>query len=103
VLKAAATDLDGDILNYTWTEGGVILGFGEELPVSFENSRTYFITLTVSDGKLESSQETSVVVLDPPVSKGFLGTPATPGFEGVIMALALAAAALAAAAGRKRD
>lgn len=101
-LKAAATDLDGDGLNYTWKEGGVVLGYGDELPVSFSESRTYFITLSVSDGNLETSQELSVVVLDPPVKKGLFGTSSTPGFEGALAVLALAGAFLAVMAGRRR-
>ena len=100
-LKAAATDLDGDPLNYSWKEGGLLLGHGEELSVSFEESRTYFITLTVSDGNLEATQEVSVVVLDPPVKQGILGTSATPGFEGALVVVALAGAVVALALRRK--
>jgi hypothetical protein len=101
-LKAAATDLDADALNYTWTEGGVVLGYGDDLTVSFADSRTYFITLTVSDGTLEASQELSVVVLDPPAKTGFLGTPATPGFGAMLAVVAMAAAFVAMMAWRRR-
>jgi hypothetical protein len=81
-LMAAATDLDGDGLNFSWKEGGIILGHGDELTVSFEESRTYFITLAVSDGNLETTREVSLVVLDPPLKKGLFGTQGAPGFEG---------------------
>ncbi len=43
-----------------------------------------------------------VVVLDPPVRKGLFGTQGTPGFEGAIAVLALAAAFAAVMAGRRR-
>jgi hypothetical protein len=102
-LKALAADLDKDPLNYTWTESGVLLGHGEELTVSFEESSTYFITLTVSDGNLEATLETSVVVLDPPVKKGFLGTSATPGFETALAFVALSGAAFSLALRRRRE
>jgi hypothetical protein len=101
-LKAMATDLDGDALNYTWSEAGIVIGTGDEASVSFSESRTYFITLTVSDGNLQATQELSVVVLDPPVKKGLFGTEGTPGFEGAFAVLALAGAFLAVLAGRRR-
>ncbi|MBM4248249.1 MAG: hypothetical protein FJ149_02215 [Euryarchaeota archaeon] len=102
VLRASATDLDGDALNYTWKEGGIILGHGEELGVSFEEVRTYFITLSVSDGDLEATRETSVVVLEPPPVPGLLGSPGAPGFGTVLAVLALAGAAVALAARRRK-
>jgi hypothetical protein len=101
-LMAAATDLDGDGLNFSWKEGGIILGHGDELTVSFEESRTYFITLTVSDGNLETTREVSLVVLDPPVKKGLFGTQGAPGFEGALLVLAMAGAVIAAVWRRRR-
>jgi hypothetical protein len=82
---------------------GVLPGHRAELSVSFDESRTRLNTLAVPDGNLEASQETSVVVLDPPVKKGFLGTPATPGFETALAFVALSGTAFSLALRRRRN
>jgi len=62
----------------------------------------YGAALSVPDGNLKATQETSVVVLEAPVKKSFLGTSATPGFETVLAFVALAGAAFVLAARRNR-
>jgi hypothetical protein len=100
VLAAVAGDYDSDTLNYTWREGDNVLGYGANVTVSFDEARTYFITLTVSDGQLEVSRDLSVVVNEPAKRPGgMLGR--SPGFESVLAACALAAAALAVALRRR--
>jgi hypothetical protein len=100
--SANATDPDGDELNYTWTDGATVLGYGPMVELEFGELATYLITLTVSDGRLSVENETSVIVLSHQTGGGTVKQQksALPGFELLATAAALCAA-LAAATRRK--
>jgi hypothetical protein len=98
VLSAQASDPDGDTLNYTWKDGDNVLGYGSEITVIFRDRGTYIITLTVSDGKSQQINETTLEV----VARSGNGGSGLPGFELVMAAAAVAAAMLALAGKRRR-
>ena len=98
VLSAQASDPDGDTLNYTWKDGDNVLGHGSEVTVIFRDRGTYIITLTVSDGKSQQINETTLEV----VARSENGGSGLPGFGSVIAAAAMAAAILALAGKRRR-
>jgi chitinase len=97
-LSAQASDPDGDTVNYTWRDGDNLLGYGSEISVVFRDRGTYIITLTVSDGKAQQTNETTLEVVAP--SQG--GGNGLPGFGAAMAAAAVAAATLALAGKRKR-
>jgi hypothetical protein len=97
-LSAEATDADGDLLNYTWRDGDTVLGYGSSVSVVFRDKGTYIITLTVSDGKSQQTNETTLEVIE---NTGGGGGGGLPGFEAVVVAASVAAVA-AVLAGRRR-
>jgi len=97
-LSAQASDPDGDTVNYTWRDGDNMLGYGSEIKVVFRDRGTYIITLTVSDGKAQQTNETTLEVVAP--SQG--GGNGLPGFGAAMAATAVAAAILALAGKRRR-
>jgi len=97
VFSADAIDPEGDRLSFTWVEGNRTLGRGSSIVTMFSLPGTYIVTLIVSDGRDETRFNITINV----VSK--LDTPKpSPGFELVIMAAAVAAAAGFLARRRKR-
>ncbi|MBM4248248.1 MAG: hypothetical protein FJ149_02210 [Euryarchaeota archaeon] len=92
-LSAAARDVDGDRINYTWMDGPTVLGYGPEITVSFPDEGTYIITVIASDGKLEKVNETTIEVVDR-ISTGGPSGSGTPGFGAALAAAAVALAAL---------
>jgi hypothetical protein len=99
VLSAQASDLDGDTVNYTWMDGDNLLGYGSDITVIFRDRGTYIITLTVSDGKSQQSNETTLEVVEQSQGSGGNGLP---GFGTVMATAAVAAAILALAKKRRR-
>jgi hypothetical protein len=101
---ANATDPDGDALNYTWTDGSTVVGYGPSVVVEFGELATYLITLTVSDGRLSVENETSVIVITQQTGGGAVKQKKSPlpGFEllGTIVALG---AALVVLGTKKRE
>jgi len=89
-----ASDVDGDVLNYTWYSDGEAIGYGKSFSTKALKSGKHAITLTVSDGNLTA--ESGAVLIEiakkpTAAAKGFL-----PGFEaiGVLAAGLLVALAL---------
>lgn len=103
LFTANATDPDGDGLNYTWTDGATVVGYGPSITIHFEEVATYLITLTVSDGRLSAENETSVIVLTHQTIGGGAKQKKNPlpGFA-LLMTLGAAGIALAALAARRR-
>jgi len=97
-LSAVASDVDGDRLNYTWKDGDNILGFGQNITISFPDPGTYILTLIVSDGKLEKANETTIEIVE---KNSGGGSSSTPGFE-TFLAMASLAIAAYLLTGRKR-
>jgi hypothetical protein len=98
VLSAKASDMDGDTVNFTWRDGDNLLGYGSDITVVFRDRGTYIITLTVSDGKSQQTNETTLEVVDQ--SQGGGGN-ILPGFGAAMAAVAVAAAILALAKRRR--
>ena len=44
-----STDVDGEIINYTWNFGDSLIGYDENLTHSFKEDGNYAVTLTVTD------------------------------------------------------
>jgi len=69
VITCTATDANGDDLTYTWTKtGGTITGTGSSITwTAPNNTSTYTITCTVSDGQLNDAAliQITVTSLDP--------------------------------------
>lgn len=105
LLCATATDPDGDELNYTWKIAGEAVGYGPSTTITFGEKGTFIITLIVSDGLIEVSSETSVVVQEPQqttVGGGGKAKNLVPGFETGLVACVLSAALMILALRRKR-
>jgi len=71
-----SSDVDGDVLTYSWHEGSIVLGTGSQLSTSLSIG-SHQITLTVDDGHFKTgSADVTVVVRDttPPI---IFGTPAS--------------------------
>jgi hypothetical protein len=100
---ANATDPDGDELNYTWTDGATVLGYGPQAMLTFEEAATYLVTLTVSDGRLSVENETSVIVLVQQTGGGGVRQKKNPlpGFASLLAVGAIGVALVALAARRK--
>jgi len=97
VFSADATDPQGDRLSYTWVEGNRTLGRGSSIVTMFSVPGTYIVTLKVSDGRDETTQNITVKV----VTKLDDGKK-SPGFEMVLAVSAVMLAAVAIARRRKR-
>jgi hypothetical protein len=95
---ANASDVDGDLLNYTWYSGGDIIGYGKSFSTTALKPGKHEITLSVSDGNLSATSAPVQIEITkkpaPAASKGFI-----PGFE---LAAVLAAGLLVALALRRR-
>ena len=92
-----ASDVDGDVLNYTWFSDGELIGYGKSLSTKALKPGKHVITLTVSDGSLAATSEAVQVEImkkPTPAASGFL-----PGFEAVAV---LAAGFLVALALRRK-
>jgi hypothetical protein len=93
-----ATDVDGDVLNYTWHSDGELIGYGQSFSTKALKPGKHAITLTVSDGSLTASSgamQIEITKKTETAAKGFL-----PGFEAVAV---LATGLLAALAARRRN
>jgi hypothetical protein len=99
VLSVFAGDPDGDVLNFTWKDGDNILGYGANLTWVFRDAGTYIITLTVSDGKTQVSNETALEVVEQGQGGGGKGVP---GFGAALALTALVAAIMVLAGKSKR-
>jgi len=55
-------DIDGDDLSYTWDFGDGTTGNGENITYSYESKGNYWVTLTVSDGELDSNMTIQIHV-----------------------------------------
>jgi len=94
--EGSATDVDGDILTYSWSDGGVPLGTGQSFSTKKLSAGKHTISLTVSDGTVEvpgGSIELTVKAKKP-AEKGL------PGFE---LGLALLGLVAAAVLGKRRQ
>jgi PKD repeat protein len=63
-LSAAATDADGDNLDYEWDFGDGTTGSGASVTKKYSAAGVYIIKLNVSDGQASDSQNVNVVVND---------------------------------------
>ena len=89
-LRATATDADGDDLTYTWMEGDVVLGVGQELNVTGLPPGEHTITLIVFDGSSSTTESFTITVEKKEKSDG-------PGFLATVALLGLMASASIAA------
>ena len=64
-LIGIVTDEDGDVLTYTWMDGGKVLGTGQGLDCTDLSDGDHTIRLVVTDGNASASQEIVVHVLPP--------------------------------------
>ncbi len=55
-------DIEGDTLTFSWDFGDNTTGTGMVVSHSYESNGSYWVTLTVSDGELESTASVHVVV-----------------------------------------
>jgi len=66
---SASSDPDGNLLSYSWSEGGNVIATGANPTVTLADG-SHTITSTVSDGELSDTDEMTVVVTtnEPPVA-----------------------------------
>jgi len=90
-----ATDVDGDVLTFSWSDNGAALGTGQSFSSKKLTAGKHTISLTVSDGTVEVPGGTIEITVKAkkPAEKGL------PGFE---LGLALLGLAAAAVLGRRR-
>ncbi len=64
---ASATDLDGDLLSYSWSFGDGMTGVGTDPNHAYSVAGTYTATITVTDGEGGSAQASIIVLVETPV------------------------------------
>ncbi len=76
-----SSDVDGNLINYTWNFGDGTLGYGEYVMHGYEGEGSYLVILTVTDDAGGSSSAQTTATVTEPKS-------GLPGFEMIVLVVA---------------
>ena len=77
-----STDLDGNIINWTWNFGGGVIVYEKNVNHTYSKDGTYHVTLTVTDNDETTDSYTTTIIVKKEKE--------TPGFEFAILIMAIA-------------